>query len=253
LEKPTDFFVGVTELFSVILPGTCIAYVCLLLERAADPPADILGLRHLSDKNEGYLVFAVVSYLLGSVLDMLGALFLDNLYDLTIAHWKRSHPMSVTEWLLHCPERFWKELVQLWRSTFRSRKGGPVRLEDELLVSARRLAGPAMPKGDKVYQWCRSVIALQNPSAFSEIERLQANSKFFRGIVMVSLISGLVSLRFHQPFGVRGGVVCLAVAVLSFVRFSDLRWKAVQQAYRFFIALRTSKWGWASPAQRRKL
>jgi hypothetical protein len=239
LDKPSDFFVGVTDLFSVILPGTCIAYICLQLERSAVPEMDVLGLRHLGDKYEGYLAFLAVAYLLGHVLDMVGAIFLDNLYDLTYAHWKRSHPMSVMEWLLHCPERFGEELLQMWRSAFESRKRDSTRLEDELLVTAKRLAGEEMPRGDRAYQWCRTVIALKNPGAFSEVERLQANSKFFRGVVMVALITGLVSFRFHQPFRVRGGVACLVVATLSFVRFSDLRWKAVQQTYRFFIALRS--------------
>ncbi len=35
------------------------------------------------------------------------------------------------------------------------------------------------------------------------------------------------------------GLVCLILALTSFMRFCDLRWKAVQQTYRFFIALRS--------------
>jgi hypothetical protein len=239
LEKPSDFFVGVTELFSVILPGTCITYICLQLERSAKPEMDILGLRHLGGRNEGYLAFLAVSYLLGHVLDMGGAFFLDNLYDLTYAHWKRSHPMSVTEWVWHCPGRFAEELGQLWRSVFDSRMTESVRLEDALLQDAKRLAGPAMPRGDRAYQWCRAWIAVKNPAAFSEIERLQANSKFFRGIVMVSLITAVISFRSNYLFGRTGSFFCLLLAALSFIRFSDLRWKAVQQTYRFFIALRS--------------
>lgn len=96
MAKPTDFFVGITDLFSIILPGASIAYVCIKVEEHLE--TDILGLRRLSHTNEGYIAFFVVSYLLGHAMDMVGAVVLDSLYDLTYAHWKRSNDVSFATW-----------------------------------------------------------------------------------------------------------------------------------------------------------
>jgi hypothetical protein len=234
LDKPSDFFVGVTDVFSIFLPGAAVTYICLQIR------PHMLGLRDLGDKNERYLAFFALSYLLGHVVDMIGAMFLDNFYDLTYAHWKRSHPESVKEWLQKSPGRFWEEFVEMKRRFRVSRKSLRTRLEDELLKTAKESLLPSMWAGEGgAYQWCRTWVSLKNPGALSEVERLQANSKFFRAMVIVSVLAGLLSFKYGSPFGARGGVVCLLVAGLSFIRFSDQRWKAVQQTYRFFIALRT--------------
>ena len=94
-----------------------------------------------------------------------------------------------------------------------------------------------MPSTDKVYQWCHSWISLKAPPAASEVERLQANSKFFRGMVTGSVITTFFSLTLKIPFHWIGAVCCTLLACMSFLRYSDLRWKAVQQTYRYFIAL----------------
>jgi hypothetical protein len=92
-----------------------------------------------------------------------------------------------------------------------------------------------------VYQWSRAWIAVKSPFAFTEIERLQANSKFFRGLVTVSLITAILSLKGHSLLARGAAIVCLLLALTSYMRYCDLRWKAVQQTYRFFIALRSGE------------
>jgi hypothetical protein len=91
MAKPTDFFVGVTDLFSVILPGAALTFVALRIEECAGK--DLLGLIQLQ-KEERYIAFFVVAYLLGHVTDMIGASLIDNVYDLTYAHWKQSYPLT---------------------------------------------------------------------------------------------------------------------------------------------------------------
>lgn len=202
--KPTDFFVGITDLFSILLPGACIAYIAVKL--------NIPSLAHVMAKlrlegNEGYLAFFVVAYVLGHLLDMAGAFFLDKLYDVTYARRMR-----------------------------RSRDG---KTRDPLFEEAGRLAVPAMPTGDRVYQWSRVWACLKSPSAFTEIERVQANSKFFRGLVSVFLITAILLVATKPQHGrvIAAELACCLLAAFAFLRFSDLRWKAVQQTYRFFIAM----------------
>ena len=224
MAKPSDFFVGVTDLFSILLPGAAITYACLRLEQLASK--DVLLLRQLETK-EGWVAFFVVAYLLGHVLDMAGAFVLDPLYDATYANWKRSSStMKFKEWM-RCRLR-WMQKEERDRTS---------NLNDTLLQMAQRRAALTMPPKDRVYQWSRTWTILKSPLAFTEIERLQANSKFFRGMVSFSVVAMLLlpfSKITHKSWV---EFACLVLAMTSFIRFCGLRWKAVQQTYRFFIAL----------------
>jgi hypothetical protein len=98
--KPTDFFVGVTDLFSVILPGATLAYIVLKIEESTS--TDLLSLLKLHG-TEGYVAFLVVAYILGHLTDLIGASLIDSLYDLTYAHFRRSDPLSFFRWLIATP------------------------------------------------------------------------------------------------------------------------------------------------------
>ena len=178
MAKPTDFFVGVTDLFSVILPGACIAFVgkealelCMCQQ---------WGL----DRNQGYVVFFVVAYLLGHLMDYGGSQVWDTLYDRVYARRKRE--AAVREEAKRLQEVGW---VEEPASGVAER---PLVPGDPLLSEASRLAKGLMPVGDRVFQWSRAWVCLKNPGGFIEIERLQANSKFFRGLVSVFLITTVV-------------------------------------------------------------
>jgi len=237
MAKPTDFFVGITDLFSIILPGALMTYIWIVAEQHSG--SGILGPVKATHTNTEYLSFLAVSYLVGHGMDMVGAVILDDLYDLTFADWKKSRGMSPKRWLAQLPARLVGEVRKNWNYFQSGVRDNGDRKSDALLLRAATLASPAIVQGDYVYQWCRSSIVLRSPLAFSEIERLQANSKFFRGMVTTSLITAILSLSIRVPFHIIGAVVCIALAIASFLRYSELRWKAVQQTYRFFIALQT--------------
>lgn len=235
MAKPTDFFLGITDLFSIVLPGASITYVGMKVEEHFGQ--DLLGLLKLSHTNEGYIAFFAMSYLVGHGIDLVGGILLDPLYDLTFAHWKRCRDKS-----LRCWWRWWLELPKRLVKEIRRGLGHDVPPadpgSDSLLERARELSASDIPKNDRVYQWSRAWVVLQNPLAWSEIERLQANSKFLRGMVTAFLLTGLLSVAVSTPFKTAGGAVCWGLALLAFIRYGDLRWKAVQSTYRFFIALR---------------
>ncbi len=196
MSKPGDFFVGITDLFSILLPGMCITFVYLKLTKgAAFDPATWAG----GSEAVGYVAFLIVAYVLGHLMDMIGAFFCDALYDKSYARRKRQRPDGTRK--------------------------------DALYEEAKRLASPAMVAEDRVYQWSRSWTCLKSPSAFTEIERIQAHSKFFRGLVSVFLLSAVLLL-LHRPLQLRFvgmGGLCTALSSVAFLRFCDLRWKVVQQ------------------------
>jgi hypothetical protein len=238
MAKPTDFFVGITDLFSIILPGAALTFVALRAEEWAKK--DVLGLLRL-EGNERYVAFLVVAYLLGHVVDMIGASVIDNLYDLTYANWKRSYPVSFLRWLLETPGRILVELKHWLRAGISSRERKIERLDDDLFRAAKDRAGNERPEGINVYKWSRTWVMIKSASASSEIDRLQASSKFFRSMVTVFGIAWFCALKLGGPFSRRVGWACLVLSCASFLRYSDLRWKAVQQTYGFFVALRSMK------------
>jgi hypothetical protein len=204
MQKPSDFFVGITEFFSVLMPGAAITLVLLAIGK--DQLAHYLGLSPFSGENIQYIAFFAVSYVLGHITDMIGAFLLDLLYDATYVRWKNR----------------------------KSAANGPQSLESR----AGEIASISKPRADRLHQWCRSSIVLKSPAAFTEIEELQAHSKFFRGMVTVAVTAAallLVPPLSAQHFILLG--LCVVFAFGSFLRYSYLRWKAVQQSYRFFVLL----------------
>jgi hypothetical protein len=239
MAKPTDFFVGVSDMFAIFLPGACITYISLKLsERSGIHPAEFLRFR---TKNEGYVGFVAIAYLVGHMLDMVGAVFLDRWYDFTYAHRKRSPSLSLWRWLLQTPARMGSLLRPKPSGTGAAGTDVRTDLQDPLLAEAQRLAAGSITPGDPVYQWCKAWICLKSPTAFNEVERMQANSKFFRGLVSVFFLSALASVLVKPPFPNKFEwfAACLFLALVSFLRFCDLRWKSVHQTYRFYVAMRS--------------
>jgi hypothetical protein len=264
MAKPGDFFVGVTDLFSIILPGASLAFVLLKVEEVQH--LDVLKLRSLGG-TPGYVAFFVTAYLLGHLTNMAGATILDWIYDHTHAAWRRS---PIREWLYGILQRWqddWsttrkslqtrRDPLYVWTRTWKRwllRTGRRFRIEcllvrkalfgrpsqpmDVLFHVAKNLSQEAMPKGDRVYQWTRTWVQLKSPSAFSESERLQANSKFFRGLVVVAIVAAILAPKFLEEFAKPGRIACVGISIIAFVRYADLRWKAIHQVYRSFIALR---------------
>ena len=248
MAKPGDFFVGVTDLFSVLLPGAVVSFIAMRAEQSLCPPADLFGLLKLKDV-QGYTAFLVCAFLLGHLVDMIGASVIDRLYDLTYADFKRSGT-GFREWLKGTPDKL-EDVARAWyrchlKDPSLKPKEEPGKPQDPVFVATRLQAAP-MPKGDKLYQWCRDWLQMRSPQSLLEPDRLQANSKFFRGLVVVAslfacLFGGLPAFRLEYSRSEAQDWLWLAssllVMVFSFLRFSNLRWKAVQHVYRLYLITR---------------
>jgi hypothetical protein len=82
-------------------------------------------------------------------------------------------------------------------------------------------------------RWAEAIVKEQSAVAAQEIDRLEADSKFFRGLTTVLLIYFL-SLVVRSP-GI--ALICLFFMGISFWRFCKQRWKRTQFTYIHFIAL----------------
>jgi hypothetical protein len=85
--KPADFFVGVMDFFSVLLPGALLAF---LGRDFAHQHVFVPPLPELHNTAEAWVVFAFASYLLGQFTFLVSATFMDDLYDQTYLKYRRS-------------------------------------------------------------------------------------------------------------------------------------------------------------------
>jgi hypothetical protein len=145
--KPADFFVGLVDFFAILLPGALLSFA---FKTTATKYVFGPVLPAIHSQAEGWVVFLFAAYLLGQFVSLLGATFMDSIYDHTYLPYKR-------------------------------RKGDP------RYDKAKELAGE-YSKISGVLKWAAAYVRLHKPEAAMEIERFEATSKFFRSLFVVLLI-----------------------------------------------------------------
>ena len=80
--------------------------------------------------------------------------------------------------------------------------------------------------------------AINHPAGMAEVARLEADSKFFRSlvVVLVILLAATLANDGHRT-GIVFPVLLGVFAVLSYWRYTERRYKSTEQAYRFMIVL----------------
>ena len=95
-------------------------------------------------------------------------------------------------------------------------------------------------------KWAKAYIQVKAPHARVEIDRLEADSKFFRSMVVVS---GAIAAHFlllqQSPVA---GTAALVMAALSFWRFCEQRWKMTELTYATAVIVQATAASGASSA-----
>lgn len=146
--KPNDLFVGIVDFFAVLLPGAVLTFA-LQLAKVSFLEALIAN----RSKEAKWIIFVIASYLLGHFIFLIGAAFLDDLYDVTYA------------------------------------KHRGVKKRQPLLRYAAHIKRQSLERSrhnvENNFKWVRAFVQLHNQSAAAEIDRLEADSKFFRSLIVV--------------------------------------------------------------------
>jgi len=264
--KPADVYVGVIELFSVFLPGALLtASLALLLQLTPGVMAPLLD-----TEGAQWAAFAVAAYALGAFVAS-GAAEIDGPYDTY-----RSRRWPDTE---GSPYR---RATSLRLAFFKAgdKLGEPVGmpLADPgdtgsrpmhpalkaalyLLVGVRppelarpALGTPARPldRPMNTFTWAKTMLLLRAPAAFAEVQRHEAESKFFRSLILVLPIAGLAAA-VHWALTGQYLLAALALAApwplarLSFSRYAERRRKSTQWAYNYVISLQLGPSAVAEP------
>jgi hypothetical protein len=196
--KPGDFLIGVLDFFGILLPGAMATWLVLqYVPTAALHRALILGFEEHGEPTEWAkgAAFLLASYVLGHFIHMLGAQ-LDGSYD----QWrKRMKPQT----------------------------------RDKTYQAARRLqetlTKDLLDADWTTLKWSKAYIQVKAQHARAEIDRLEADQKFFRSLVVIS--AAFAAHFFLHEVAPLAGLIAVAAAILSYNRYVDQRWKMTELTY----------------------
>jgi 8-oxo-dGTP pyrophosphatase MutT (NUDIX family) len=238
--EPQKFFIGLVDFFAVWLPGALLAYLIkddfirIVLGDNYRPP----------EGNEGWVVFLFASYLLGHFIFLTGSYLLDDkVYDRIreATEWEQILRLSKGEKMSNSFLRFLGRVLIKNDETLRQ----VIRIKDAQVDPRIK------PAALNAFQWCKARLVLNHPAAMESIQRFEADSKFFRSLVMVCLIIFILLLAdaiYLRVYGdrlianVRVFAFCaVPVGLLAFWRYVEQRLKAIKQAYGYIITLEGGK------------
>ncbi len=225
--EPQKFFIGLIDFFSIILPGALLTY---LLKDDMGPRLLGDGYLKLADA-EGWMVFLFSSYLLGHFIFLLGS-WVDELYDAIrkatyegqIKQLAKGEKLSsvLAGWL--AMRFFKKDVDQAVRQA--------VRIKEYYLDPLK--ASSAI----NAFQWCKAKLTIEHPEAMATVQRFEADSKFFRSLLIVLCVLIPWGLAKNRP---AIAFVSVPLLALAFWRYVDQRVKATNQAYWYIITLEGSR------------
>jgi len=158
--KAGDLYLGVVDLFAVLLPGlllTGVAWKVLTLNRAKEVLEAFSGPEFIPK----WLIFLIVAYVAGHFLFAMGAWMMDPLYD-----------------------RFYKR----WFEFERKKELPSMRRRADCMI--HEILGEALhAEGDNRLTWSEAFLTASAPAAKTMLDRLEADSKFFRSLAVVTILS----------------------------------------------------------------
>jgi ADP-ribose pyrophosphatase YjhB (NUDIX family) len=223
--EPQKLFIGLIDFFAILLPGALLTYY---LE---DCCADYV-LREPYQYMEGaagWAAFLFSSYLLGHFLFLLGAVVFDeHVYDRI----RDATPDRLIPRLAKGKALPWRFTRWLARQLMKSRSDHAVK--QAALIKEHYLEPLGAASAINAFQWSKARLALEKPEALATVQRFEADSKFFRSLVVVLVILILLASFGQEWWFVAVG---LPLVVLAFWRYVDQRVKSTDQAYWFIITL----------------
>jgi 8-oxo-dGTP pyrophosphatase MutT (NUDIX family) len=234
---PQKFFIGLVDFFSVLLPGALLTY---LLIGDAWPVVPLNGDAHL-DRTQTWAFFLFSSYLVGHLVFLLGAWWLDDFYD-----WARRQTLNNTSQRVATRDVVppWYARMLVWL-VFKREANAAVECAASLKRETLKPVNGA--RAVNTFQWAKALLTVESPESLATVQRFEADSKFFRSFVVVLLI--LVAWwSAHRQWTPAG--VAFALTPLALWRYMDQRLKSTNQAYWSVITLAARSGKVVAPPQR---
>jgi ADP-ribose pyrophosphatase YjhB (NUDIX family) len=224
--KPQDFFIGVIDFFSILLPGAVLTYLF------KDVGPHILGRRyHVLQNTESWVVFLFSSYLLGHFLFFIGSWLDDYVYDPVR---KMTPKEQITRLLVG---RKLSPKVLRWLARLCFKKDADAAVDRVVPIKEDYLKRIGASGSVNAFQWCKARLATEHSEALATVNRFEADSKFFRSFVAVLLVVTVTALHDQNWWLTTTSIVAMG---LAFIRYMELRFKSTQQAYFQILTLEAS-------------
>jgi len=186
------------------------------------------------------VVFLFASYLLGHFIFLIGSWLLDgHVYDPI----RRATDKQQIKRLANGGKCSWK-FTRLFAACLIKKDadhavGRAERIKEYYLNPLK--ASSAV----NAFQWSKARLTLEKPQALETVQRFEADSKFFRSLLIVlSVLIVWASVQNHLMI-----VPLVALSVLAFWRYVEQRLKATSQAYWHVITLESQlKGGYRAPS-----
>lgn len=201
--KPTDLHIGVIEFFSIVLPGALLTAAIVAVWDGAPPVARLL----LASSAAQWVAFAVSAYTLGHFVFLIAAELDHPVYD-GYRNWK---------WPKCADDAF--ALATAERARFFDR--------------ALREPDDRVPMN--TFIWAKSLLIMHAPAANAAVEHFEADSKFFRSLVVALPLVGVLLAHAGSAIALPATIV---LSVLSFVRYAERRHKSTEWAYHYVLVMR---------------
>jgi hypothetical protein len=232
--EPQKFFIGIIDLFSVLLPGAVLTFLLKApLWQILVYKAKLQVQTAYPGGAEGVAIFLITSYLLGHFIFLIGSAALDDhIYDRVKVATFADQVRRVAKGEELSPS--WARLLA--KVFFKNNTAVPV--SHAAKIKEYYLNPLSASPSVNAFQWAKAQLSLDHPEALASVQRFEADSKFFRSLFVVLCIICPWSAVTHQyPLA----MACLPLLVLAFWRYFDERGKATNQAYWYVITLESQR------------
>ena len=211
--EPQKFFIGIVDLFSILLPGAM--FVWVLRPQPLDSAA-------------AWVVFAFASYLTGHLAFLFGSALDGMIYDPLRTATERASIRRLADG--ERPRNAFLRLLA--RGAFGGNPDRAVMLAEGL--KNRALSPIAAGRAVNAFQWSKILLGKEHPEALATVQGFEAHSKFFRTFAVVLVGVAVVYLLEQEREAV---LVALVLLLPVLWRYVDQRFKATQQAYWSVLTL----------------
>ena len=224
--KPSDFFIGVIDFFSVLLPGALLTFFLkgLLYRRLF---GEGMVFPALNNEAQKAIAFLLATYVVGNLIFLMGSLLLDNLvYD---------------KFLRNTFFRKNFDLAYLAATSIREQHLASETAIDQIVAAKKLTAADetkllAKDRREVVntFKWAQDYLAVRYPATLTDLQKQVADSKFFRSLVVAFLIiSGVLLFKGNWIWAASFFVL----SFLSAYRYGELRYKSTEKAYELIITV----------------
>ena len=231
-------FTGVIDFFAILLPGALLTF--FVQGRLEDVVAEQELFPEIPT-GYGVVAFLLIAYIVGHLVNSIGAWFLDKYYN--SGGWKKFDKNYNLTYLtaLDIRKRYLPD-EDLKKKYYDTDKFLLDKYAKEEAKKARKPSKDNFVNDKSIevintFQWAKRILSLHKEDALAEVTRLEADQKFFRSLVVASLMPGLWLLGEGKIWT---AVLFIFISIFSFRQYCVYRYKTNDLAFNFLIAIETA-------------